>query len=63
MAAVGERFTDFLVRAMGLYVSVYPTQDRMIIFEGLFLKVPLFHATAIHCHYGLDIEDALFFVH
>ena len=29
------------------------------------LKVPravLFHATAIHCHYGIDIEDASFLV-
>ena len=23
---------------------------------------PLFHTTAIHCHYGKDIEDASFFI-
>ena len=44
-----------------------PTQDRMnfLVFEGSFLEAPravLFHATAIHCHYGIDIEDASFFV-
>ena len=36
-----------------------------LVFEGLFLEAPqavMFHATAIHCHYGIDIEDASFLV-
>ena len=52
------------------YLSVYRTLPRtewiFLVFEGLFLEAPravLFHATAIHCHYGRDIEeDASFLV-
>ena len=35
------------------------------VFEGLFLEAPravLFHATAIHCHDGMDHDDASVFV-
>jgi hypothetical protein len=52
---------------MAIYLSVYRVlpKDRMnfLVFEGLFLEAPravLFHATAIHRHYGTDIEDASF---
>ena len=34
-------------------------------FEGWFLKAlqaVLFHATAIHCHHGMDVNKASFFV-
>ncbi len=45
-----------------------PTQDRMNFSrsrKGWFLEAPravLFLATAIHFHYGTDIEDASFFI-
>ena len=51
------------------YLSVYRTLPRteqiFLVFEGSFLEAPravLFHATAMYCHYGRDIEDASFFV-
>ena len=43
----------------------YPGQNEFLVFEGSFLEAPravLFHATAIHCHCGIDIEDASFLV-
>ena len=33
--------------------------------EGLFLEAPqvvLFHATALHCHHGMDVDKASLFV-
>ena len=61
------------VHAIMLYTSVYhpctvpcPGQNRIFLFfEGSFLEAAravLFHATAIHCHHGRDIEDPSFFV-
>ena len=44
----------------------YPGQNTFFSFSKAdFFEVPrtvLFHTTAIHCHHGRDIEDALFFV-
>ena len=58
-----------IISYMSAYLSVYRALPRtewiFLFFEGSFLAAPravLFHATAIHCHYGKDIEDALFFV-
>ena len=60
------------VYAIISYTSAYPCtapypgqNEFFFVFEGSFLKAPravLFHATAIHCHHGIDIEDASFSV-
>ena len=58
-----------IIPYMSAYLSVYRALPRtewiFLVFEGSFLEAPravLFHATAIHCHYGKDIEDASFFI-
>ena len=59
--------------AMILYTSVnasayraLPKHDELFqFFDGSFLeasKAVPFHATAIHCHHGMDFADASFFV-
>ena len=48
-----------------MYRALPGTEWIFLIFKGWFLKGPqaiLFHATATHCHYGRDIENASFFV-
>ena len=59
------------VHAIILYTSVYPSVyctlpvTHFLVFEGWFLEAPqavLLHATVIHCHYGIDIKDASFFI-
>ena len=40
-----------------------PGQNRLIFFSFFeAARAVLFHATAIHCHHGRDIEDPSFFV-
>ena len=48
-----------------MYRALPWTEWIILVFEGSFLEAPravLFHATAIQCHHGIDIEDASFFV-
>ena len=55
-----------IISCTSAYLSMYRALPRIfLVFEGSFLEAPravLFHATAIHCHYGIDIEDASFLV-
>ena len=58
--------THARVRIMRVHAIIsYTSAYLSVVFEGSFLEAPravLFHATAIHCHYGIDIEDASFLV-
>ena len=55
------------------YTSIYPSAYRALprqnelfrFFNSSFLEAPQavpFHATATHCHHGMDFDDASFFV-
>ena len=65
----GTRNNLVYVPSTSAYLSVYRALPRtewiFLVFEASFLEAPwavLFHATAIHCHYGIDIKDSSFFV-
>ena len=56
---------DFVYVCITVYHALSRVEWIFRVFEGSFLEAPwavLFHATAMHCHHGMDIDDASCFV-